>query len=78
MDKYRVKLNIIVRIVIPSSLCVLNIMLPTCRPNFAEVAHITYKADGPGLVDVAKGVEHRICRARLPHNLIQNFRSLPG
>ena len=59
--------------VIPSSLCVLNMMLPTCRRNFAEVAHITYKADGPGLVDVAEGIEHRNSRARLPHKLIKNF-----
>jgi hypothetical protein len=52
-------------------------MLPTCRPNIAEVADITYKADGPGLVDVAKAIEHRNSRARLPNNLIENFRSLP-
>jgi hypothetical protein len=54
----------------------MNFMLTTCRPNFAEVAHSIHKADGPGLIDVAKGVEHETSSARLPHNLIENFRSL--
>ena len=53
------KYQIIVCILIHSALCVLNIMLPTCRPNFVEVTNIPYKADGPGLVGVVKGIEHR-------------------
>lgn len=32
-------------IVVQSSLCVLNCMLSACRPNFAEIAHTTYKGE---------------------------------
>ena len=37
--------HIIIRILIHCSVCVLNFLLPTCRPKFAEVANTTYKSD---------------------------------
>jgi hypothetical protein len=69
--------HIILRTLLHSSLCVLNFMLPNCRPNFAKVARISYKTDVPSLVDGAKGIAHRNSSAQLPHNLIENLRSLP-
>jgi hypothetical protein len=34
-------IHVIVRVLIHSSFCVLNFMLPACRPNLAEVARPT-------------------------------------
>ena len=46
MDKYADNIiQVIIRILIHSSFCVLNFMLPTCKTNFGEVVRTTYEAE---------------------------------
>jgi hypothetical protein len=46
MDTYRGKIiHVIIRILIYSSFCVLNLMLLTSRPNFVEVVHTIWKVE---------------------------------
>ena len=46
IEKYSGKIiHKIIRILVLSSFCVLNFMLPARSPNFAEVARITCKVD---------------------------------
>ena len=55
METYAGELNtgVIVRVLIHFSFCVLNLMLPSCRPHLAEVALRRIRLSGSGLVTVS-------------------------
>jgi hypothetical protein len=38
-------IQLVICVLVLSSFCMLNFMLPTCSSNFAEVARFTYEVD---------------------------------
>jgi hypothetical protein len=59
----------VIRILIHSSFCVYNFMLLACRPNFAEVAHVTLKVERACLTEFYNFIVLCVVSSKSPVNV---------
>jgi len=66
---------LIIPILTHSSFCVLNFMLPACRPNFAKFAHTSYKVERAKVELYAKrdGWAHPLYKQRCRPSEVRAF-----